>query len=128
MKIIYILVGLISLSIGILGILLPILPTFPFLCLTTFCFMKSSKRIHSWWIETKLYKENFESFVKKEGMTLKTKVKVMIWITVFMSIGMVCMSRKNLMLPCIFLFFIWLFHMYIFWFRIKTKKKDCYPS
>ena len=73
MKIIYILLGCLSLAIGGIGVVLPLLPSFPFLLFAAFCFAKSSKRLHTWFLGTSLYKNNLESYVKGQGMTRKTK-------------------------------------------------------
>ena len=40
--------GLVSLGLGIVGIVLPILPTVPFILLASFCFSRSSERLHQW--------------------------------------------------------------------------------
>lgn len=54
-KILYIMIGCISLGLGIIGVILPILPTVPFVLLAAFCFAKSSERLDGWFKNTKLY-------------------------------------------------------------------------
>ena len=63
-KIFYIILGCIGLGLGAVGAVLPLMPAFPFLLLAAFSFGKSSERLHNWFISTKLYKNNLESFVK----------------------------------------------------------------
>ena len=57
-KILYIMIGCISLGLGIIGVILPILPTIPFVLLSAFCFAKSSERLDGWFKNTKLYSYN----------------------------------------------------------------------
>lgn len=45
---IWILAGLLSVALGVIGALLPLLPTVPLMLLATFCFARSSERLHSW--------------------------------------------------------------------------------
>lgn len=53
-KILYILLGCIGLAVGAVGAVVPMLPAFPFLLLAAFCFARSSKKLHTWFINTKL--------------------------------------------------------------------------
>ena len=69
-RIFFIVLGCISLVFVGIGVALPMIPYFPFLMLSTFCFAKSSKRLHNWIINTKLYKKNLESFARGKGMTV----------------------------------------------------------
>ena len=67
-------IGLVAFALGAIGVILPILPTTPFLLLASFCFAKGSERFNTWFISTKVYKKHLESFVKERAMTLKQKV------------------------------------------------------
>lgn len=92
-KILYIIFGCIGVGLGAVGAVLPLLPAFPFLMLAAFCFARSSEKLNNWFINTKLYKNNLESFVKGQGMTWKTKIRIMIMVTILMSIGFIMMDQ-----------------------------------
>lgn len=119
-KIIYITVGCIGLALGAVGAVLPLLPAFPFLLLAAICFGKSSERLDRWFKNTKLYKNNPESFVKGQGMTWKTKIKIMITVTVLMTVGFIMMNQA--VIGRIVLGTVWLFHILFFIFGVKTIK------
>lgn len=117
-KALYIVLGMIGLGLGAVGAVLPLLPTFPFLLLAAFCFAKSSERLHTWFIGTKLYKNNLESYVAGKGMTRKTKVRIMVTVTILMSIGFIMMHAVTV--GRIVLVVVWLFHVVYFTFGVKT--------
>ena len=98
-KVLFVILGCIGLGLGAVGAVLPLLPSFPFLLLAAFCFAKSSERLHSWFIGTKLYKNNLESYVKGKCMTWKTKIRIMITVTLLMSIGFTMMLLKEVYIP-----------------------------
>ncbi len=124
-KIFWIILGFIGLVFGTLGAVLPILPTVPFLMISLFSFGKSSEKLHRWFISTKLYKNNLESFVKGQGMTWKTKIKIMVTVTLLMGFGFFMMFRKALYIPCAILGVVWLIHILYFVFGVKKyKQKD----
>ena len=121
-KMIYIAVGCLGVGIGAIGAVVPMLPAFPFLLLATICFGKSSERLHTWFIGTKLYKDNLESFVQGKGMTWKTKIRIMIVVTLTMAFGFLMMSRVpvgRIILACV-----WVFHIIYFCFGIKTLEEE----
>ncbi|MGN0144638.1 MAG: YbaN family protein [Clostridium sp.] len=72
-KYMYVTAGIISVILGSIGVVLPVLPTTPFLLLASFCFAKGSDRFDRWFKSTKLYKKHLESFVNNRAMTLKQK-------------------------------------------------------
>lgn len=121
-KAFFVVLGCLSLGLGAVGAVLPILPTVPFLMLAAFCFAKSSEKLHNWFISTKLYKKNLESFVQGKGMTVKTKIRIMVTVTILMSIGFIMMHAVPV--GRIILGFVWIFHVLYFIFGIKTLKVD----
>lgn len=118
---IYIVIGCIGVGLGALGAALPLLPAFPFLLLAAICFGKSSERLHTWFIGTKLYKNNLESYVQGRGMTWKTKIRIMIIVTLTMSVGFIMMSRVPV--GRIILAGVWVFHILYFCLGVKTIKE-----
>ena len=90
-KILYIMIGCISLGLGIIGVILPIFPTVPFVLLAAFCFARSSERLDGWFKNTKLYKENN----MKSGMTKRAKVRIMCSVTLLMSIGFIMVQPEQ---------------------------------
>ena len=120
-KMVYLVLGCLGLALGAVGAAVPLLPAFPFLMLAAFCFAKSSERLHTWFIGTKLYRNNLESFVKGQGMTWKTKIRIMVLVTLTMSIG--CIMMHQVVVGRIVLACVWVFHVLYFCFGIKTKAK-----
>lgn len=120
-KILFIVLGCIGLGLGAVGAVVPLLPAFPFLLLAAYSFARSSERLHSWFINTKLYKNNLESYVKDKGMTKRTKVRIMITVTVLMTFGFVMMHQVPV--GRIVLAAVWLFHIFYFAFGVKTLKE-----
>lgn len=120
-KILFIVLGCIGLGLGAVGAVVPLLPAFPFLLLAAYSFARSSERLHSWFINTKLYKSNLESYVKGRGMTKRTKVRIMITVTVLMTFGFVMMHQVPV--GRIVLAAVWLFHIFYFAFGVKTLKE-----
>ena len=119
-KSIYIALGFAGVGLGTLGTILPIIPTVPFLLTAAVCFGKSSERLHIWFVGTNLYKNNLESYVQGRGMTWKTKIRIMIIVTLTMSVGFAMMGQVpvgRIVLGCV-----WLFHIWYFSFKVKTLK------
>ena len=112
--------GCLCTALGAVGAALPLLPTFPFLLLAAFCFARSSDRLNDWLRGTKLYRENIADLAAGRGMTKKAKCRVMASLSLLMGIGFVVMSRKGVWIGCAALAVVWIVHIAIFLFRVKT--------
>lgn len=65
--------GMLCVALGAIGVILPGLPTTPFLLLAAYCFARSSERFHGWLVNHRWlggYVRNFES---GQGMTRRAK-------------------------------------------------------
>ena len=123
-KIVFIVLGCICLALGTVGVVLPILPTVPFYLATAFCFANSSERLHTWFVDTGLYKKHLQSYVEKRGMLLKTKISIITTVTLLMGFGFFMMARKGIRVPCIILAVVWVCHIIYFVSGVRTIKGD----
>lgn len=120
MKLFYILFGFLNIALGLIGVVVPGLPTTPFLLLALYCFGKSSERIQQWFMGTKIYDKYLKEYDRNRAMTMKQKISILAFSAPF----------------CLFAFFtlpnIWgkialaltvVFQYYYFFFKIKTLEK-----
>ena len=119
-RILYIILGCVGVGLGAIGAVVPMLPAFPFLMLAAFCFARSSEKLDRWFKGTKLYQDNLADYVAGRGMTVKTKVRIMITVTLLMSIGFIMMGLKGIVTGCIVLGCVWAFHIVYFIWGVKT--------
>ena len=121
MKVVLIILGFISMGIGIVGIVTPILPTTPFLLLASFFFAKGSKRFHDWFISTKIYKKYLESFVKSKDMTLKNKFTILLPVSLMLIITFIFVNNLHARIVLVILFI----GKYLYFFtQIRTIAKE----
>ena len=119
-KLLYMILGCVGVGLGTLGAVVPMLPAFPFLMMAAFCFARSSGKLDRWFKGTKLYKDNLEDFVAGRGMTKKAKIRIMVTVTLLMSVGFIMMGLKGIVTGCVVLGCVWVFHLIYFIFGIKT--------
>ena len=118
-KIIFVIVGFISLLLGIIGTVLPILPTVPFLLLTSYCFARGSNKFEVWFKSSKIYKKYLENFILNKSMTLKQKIYISTFADIMIAFPLIILNNLYIKL---FLIIVIIFKYYYFIFKIKTIK------
>ena len=80
----YRLAGIISFGLGMLGVVLPLLPTTPFLLLSVWCYARSSEKLYYWLIYHRIFGEFIRNYRDKKGIPLKIKIWVLtlLWGTI----------------------------------------------
>lgn len=113
--------GFLCAGIGALGVVLPVLPTTPFLLLASFFFARGSQRFHDWFTSTGLYKKHLHSFASSRSMTLKTKWTILIPASCMLAAAFflcpVTIGRALIV-------FAFVFKYYYFFFKIKTIEEN----
>ena len=89
MKRVYVLLGSLSLALGILGIFLPLLPTTPFLLLTAALWIKGSPRLYQRLLAHKRLGPYIRQFREQRAIPLRAKIVSvsLVWITLGYSAG-----------------------------------------
>lgn len=118
-NLLFILLGIIFMGIGVIGIVIPVLPTTPFLILASVCFVKGSKKFDLWFRNTKIYKNYAEDFINDRSMTLKRKVGLMMLSDFMLAFPLIILESIYIKG---FIVLVIVFKYYYFIFRIKTKK------
>lgn len=90
-KLIFIALGCVSLSLGTIGLFLPILPTTPFLLLSSYCFMCSSEKLHRWLLSRKVLGKYIYNYMTYRAISLSAKILsiTFLWITLAISIFLI---------------------------------------
>ncbi|MEL7561569.1 YbaN family protein [Dehalogenimonas sp. 4OHTPN] len=102
-RIILIGIGTLALSLGVLGVFLPLLPTTPFLLLAAACYTRSSPRFYHWLIHHHWLGEYIRNYREHRAIKLRAKVSaiVILWLAIFISMMAVDVTWIRLLLVVI---------------------------
>lgn len=117
MKTLYLIIGFLFFGLGAIGVILPVLPTTPFLLVASYCFARGSKRFNNWFLSTKIYQKHLDSFVKERAMTLKTKISLLSFASAMLILAF-CLV--DVIYARILIIAVMIFKYYYFICRIKT--------
>jgi len=112
LKYLWLSLGFLALGLALLGVLLPILPTVPFLLLAAFFFAKSSKRLHSWLLNHPSFGTMIREWNEKGAINKKAKVMATLSISAVLLISVIMDVKPfvlyiQLTLLSLVLLFIW---------------------
>ncbi len=87
-KYLYITGGIASLALALIGVFVPLLPTTPLLLLSVYLFSKSSKRLHDWTLNNRIFGRYLRNYRDGRGIPWKTKIIsiTLLWLTISISI------------------------------------------
>jgi uncharacterized membrane protein YbaN (DUF454 family) len=73
-KALLLMVGWLSVVLGVIGVFLPIMPTTPFLLLAAACFMRTSPKFYNWLVGHPKLGKYLLYYLEGKGIPLKAKV------------------------------------------------------
>lgn len=97
-KYLYIILGSISLALGVTGVFIPVLPTTPFLLLASFCYLRSSEGMYHWLMSHKIFGSYIYSYMTYKAIPKKTKIGAFIFLWSTLIISMILMPSMHLRL------------------------------
>lgn len=97
-KTLLIVIGSISLILGVIGIVIPVLPTTPFLLLSCFCYLHSSKTLYCWMMQHRVFGKYIYNYVTYRAITKKAKVISLIWLWTSLIISMILVTNLHVRL------------------------------
>ncbi len=119
-----IVLGFLFLGVGVLGVVLPILPTTPFLMAAALLFARGSQRFHRWFMSTGLYKKYAEPAFGQRAMEKNSKIKAMATLFIIFTISFLAVPIWHAKAAILV---VALIHFYYFAFKIKTLDKNNVP-
>jgi uncharacterized membrane protein YbaN (DUF454 family) len=80
----FVIAGTIALGIGVVGIVVPVLPTTPFLLLSAICYMRGSQRLYNALLCNRFIGSYVRNYLEGRGMSLKMKIWTLslLWVTI----------------------------------------------
>lgn len=100
-RILFLIVGVLSLTLGTIGIFLPILPTTPLYLLASYCFMRGSQRFNDWFISTKVYKKYVSGFVEHKAMSVVGQMLLLTFVSAMLIMAMIMVKDVMPMAICL---------------------------
>ena len=124
-RILLIVLGSIFVAIGAIGVLVPGLPTTPFMILAAACYIRSSNKLYNWLIKNKLFGKHIKNIREGKGIPIRVKIFAQVMMTTFIFLAIIPLSPISV--PNLFIkVIIFLAGLTSFWYvayRVPTLKE-----
>jgi uncharacterized membrane protein YbaN (DUF454 family) len=102
-RVLLIIAGSVSVALGVVGIVLPLLPTTPFLLLAAACYVRSSNRFYTWLVSHPVLSKYILAYLNGQGIPRKAKhyTLLVMWLTMGVSAAIMPVWQVSVLLPCI---------------------------
>lgn len=112
MRLLWVFLGLLSVGLGVIGVILPLLPTVPLMLLAAFCFARSSERLHNWLISHPTFGASIVDWHERGAISQKAKrvatasIVIVFMISLILGLRWHILAIQAVTLGCV-LIFIW---------------------
>ena len=118
-RLLWVLLGSLSVGMGIIGIFVPGWPTTIFLIIASYFYIRSSEKLHNWLINNKILGIYLKNYYSGKGMPLKAKIFSILMMWSFGLLSIFLWIPSNLMIVKITVFILLVIGT-IFILRVKT--------
>jgi uncharacterized membrane protein YbaN (DUF454 family) len=103
----FLVAGLLSLGVGIVGIVVPLVPTTPLVLLAAYCFARSSERLHRWLMNHRSLGRYIQDFESGRGIPRRAKVAAIVLSTAAFAFGFMLVADNLIGLTVLALVAVW---------------------
>ena len=121
-RVAWITLGSIFVTIGVIGILIPGMPTTVFLILAAACYVRSSKKLYNWLVGNKAFGKYIQDYRQGRGMPRTSKIIALLMIAIFVSYAVI--FAIDYMLLRIIVLSVGIVGIWYVGFKVPTKSKD----
>ena len=81
--------GCLFVGLGVIGVVVPVLPTTPFILLAAACFARGSRRLHAWLLGTRLFGPMIRAWQETRSIPIRAKITAISLIVLLMGTTMI---------------------------------------
>ena len=120
-RVLFTLAGAVALGLGLIGIVLPLLPTTPFVLLATACFARGSERFHQWLLANRTFGPMVYEWERHRSLPYRTKVTAIVLMSLTMAVSIVFFVEPAWLKAALALFGV---ALALWMYRIPSRDRD----